>query len=126
MATQGSLYGHVKAVLIDGTVDSHSQDVDIKPSDEVAEVVTRGHADSIPPIGPPRVAITIKTQYPRGGGDVDYWDLFTTRSTFDVAWVDCDGKRGSARNCRVTSCPRSDPMKGERSQSVEIVGYLNV
>jgi len=119
-----SLYGHIAALLIDETVDPYLQDINIEPTDDVTATVTRGTADWIEPIGPLQVKITADAQYPRGGGVVDYWDLKVNRSTFRVAWVDCDGKRGAAANCRVETCPRNDPMKGERKQQVTIVGFL--
>lgn len=122
--TLSSLYGHITALLIDESIDEHIQDISIEPSDEVTEVVTRGTADWSEPIGPLKVAVTFNVQYPRVGTTVDYWDLFTKRSTFRVAWVDCDGKRGAAENCRIVSAPRIDPQKGERKQDVKIQGFL--
>jgi len=119
-----SLYGHVTCLVIDESTDEHLQDISIEPTDDVTEVVTRGTADWSEPIGPLRVAITFGIQYPRGGGTIDYWNLLINRSTFRVAWVDCDGKRGAAENCRVIAAPRIDPQKGERKQDVKLQGFL--
>jgi hypothetical protein len=119
-----SLYGHIAALLIDETVDETLQDISIEPKDEVTDVITRGTADSMEPVGPLTVDITAGVQYPRTGGPVDYMDLMENRKVFRVAWVDCDGKRGAAKNCRVLSAPRNDPMKGERKQDLKIHGYL--
>lgn len=119
-----SLYGHIRALLINETVDPFLQNVDIEPTDDVTAVITRGTADWIEQLGPIEVKITADVQYPVGGGVVDYWDLLVNRTTFRVAWVDCDGKRGAAENCRVQTAPRNDPIKGERKQQVAIVGFL--
>lgn len=119
-----SLYGHIQALLINETVDPYLQDIQIVPSKELTKVVTRGTADYMGTIGPKDIEITADVQYPRGGGTVDYWDLMVNDTTFRVAWVDIDGKRGSAENCQVESCPRNDPLKGERKQQIKIVGFL--
>jgi len=119
-----SLYGHIRELSIAEVIDQYVQDASIEPTDEVADVITRGTADSIEPVGPIAVDITLDVQYPAGGGSVDYWELMIRRSTFRCSWTDYDGKEGAARNCRVTAAPRSDPLKGERKQQVKIHGYL--
>jgi len=122
----GAQFGPIRAFTINGSPDPAIEKIDIKPEKETTKVITAGYADYMTQSGPKSVTITLTVQYPRGGGTIPYYTWFNDDTSFSCAWVDWDGVKGAAENCRVTDAPRSSSQVGaeKRSQSVTIVGFL--
>jgi hypothetical protein len=120
------LFGHITTFLVNNTQDPTLQDIEVVPAfgDARTQMETRGIADWMDSATPIRVKVTAKVQYVKGGGPVDYWACGLAGTVMACAFGDVAGKRGRLKNGRVTAAPRNDPQKGERSNNLEIDGWL--